>query len=219
MIYLLTFFEGVLAFLSPCVLPLIPVFVSYFAAGAPGEKQRTRKNALGFVIGLAVVFVAMGAFVGVLGVHLSGRPLEIAAGVLLILFGLHYMRILRLPCIGRSRDFGLSPERLQTLTFPWSIAFGAAFALCWAPCVGPFLGAALMKAAMSGSLPEGMFLLLLFALGMGFPFFLSALLLDKLKWAFATINRHYKVINRVCGILLLGMGLLMVSGLFGELLH
>jgi len=218
MIYLLTFAEGVLAFLSPCVLPLVPIYVSYFAAGE-AESRRTRKNALGFFLGLAVVFISLGAFAGALGAWVGGRPVEILGGVLLVLFGLHYVGVLQLPSLKRIQGRGMSAERLRALSFPWAVVFGAVFALCWTPCVGPLLGAALMKAAMSGGTLEGMFLLLLFALGLGLPFIGAALLIDRLKGAFSFLKRHYVIINRISGGLLILVGLTMILGLFGQFIH
>jgi len=215
MVYLLTFTEGVLAFLSPCVLPLLPVYVSYFAAGE-ADLRRTGKNALGFFLGFTLVFVALGAFAGLLGARLPGRPVEILAGGLLILFGLHYMGVLRLPGVSNVRGVGMDAERLRSLSLPWAVLFGVTFALVWTPCVGPLLGAALFKAAVAGSAIEGAVLLLFFALGMGLPFVLSALLVDQLKGAFQFVKRHYAVINLVSGGLLIVMGVLMVLGLFGQ---
>ena len=216
--YLLTFTEGILAFLSPCVLPLVPIYVSYFAAGE-AEPKRAGRNALGFFLGLAVVFVALGAFAGTLGALVGGRPVEILGGALLVLFGLHYVGVLRLPSLQRIQGRGISAERLRALSFPWAVVFGAVFALCWTPCVGPLLGAALMKAAMAGGALEGILLLLLFALGLGLPFMAAALLIDRLKGAFAFLKRHYTAINRISGALLILIGLTMILGLFGQFIH
>jgi len=218
MAYLLTFLEGVLAFLSPCVLPLVPMYVAYFAAGDPDDKH-TRRNAFGFLLGLVIVFVALGALAGLIGARIPARPVELVAGVMLILFGLHYVGALRIAILSRHHGKTLSPARLRTLRFPWAVAFGAVFALCWTPCVGPLLGAALMKAAMAATVLEGVALLALFALGLGLPLLLSALLLNQLKGVFGVIKRHYVTINRICGVLLIGMGLLMIFGLFGRFMH
>jgi len=218
MAYLLTFLEGILAFLSPCVLPLLPIYAAYFAAGE-SDGRRMRKNALGFSLGLVVTFVSMGAIVNLIGARIPARPIEIVAGSLLLLFGLHYVGLLRIPALSRNHGKALSAERLRSLSFPWAVLFGAVFALCWTPCVGPLLGAALMKAALASTVIEGAILLFLFALGLGLPFLLSALLLDQLKGAFAAIKRHYVTINRICGILLIAMGVLMILGMFGQLMH
>jgi len=218
MVYLLTFTEGILAFLSPCVLPLLPAYVSYFAAGESRPRQ-TGKNALGFFLGLAVVFIALGAFAGVLGTRFGGRWVEILGGALLIFFGLHYVGVFQIPALTKLRGKTMDAERLKTLSFPWAVVFGAVFALCWTPCVGPLLGAALMKAAMAGGMVEGAFLLFLFALGLGLPFFLSAFLIDQLKGAFDFIKRHYVVINRVSGVLLILIGITMILGLFHQFVH
>ena len=220
MAFLLTFLEGILAFLSPCVLPLLPVYVSYFAAGEPvSGERRMGLNAFGFFFGLVLAFVALGAVVSLLGARIPLRPMEILMGGLLILFGVHYVGALRIPILARTLGKTLSANRLRTLRFPWAVVFGAVFALCWTPCVGPLLGAAIMKAAMASTVFEGMLLLLLFALGLGLPFLISALFLEQLKGAFAVIKRHYGIINRICGIFLIGMGGLMLFGLFGRVMH
>jgi len=194
------------------------MFVSYFAAGEAGVK-RTGRNALGFFLGLALVLIGMGAFAGALGNIIGGRPVEIIGGLLIILFGLHYIGILQIPQLSGRREKGLSAERLRSLSFPWAVIFGAVFALCWGPCVGPFLGAALMKAAMAGGLLEGAFLLFLFALGLGLPFLISAFLIDQLKGAFSFVKRHYVLINQISGGFLILMGLTMVFGIFGRFIH
>jgi len=129
------------------------------------------------------------------------------------------MGVLKLPSLQRMRGRGMSAERLRSLSFPWAVAFGAVFALCWTPCVGPLLGAALMKAAMAGGTLEGMLLLLLFALGLGLPFIATALLIDRLKGAFAFLKRHSVAINRISGALLILIGLTMILGLFGQFVH
>jgi len=219
MVYILTFVEGILAFLSPCVLPLIPVFASYFAAGETAS-HRGKKNALGFFLGLALVLISMGIFAGFLWDWIGSRPVEIIGGVLIVLFGLHYIGVLQIPSLhgARSRKI-MDPERLRSLTFPWSVVFGVVFALCWAPCIGPLLGAALIKAGMANTMLEGAFLLFLFALGMGLPFLLSAFLIDRLKSTTAFLKRHHVAVNRISGGFLILIGILMISGLFGQLIH
>jgi len=219
MVYILTFTQGILAFLSPCVLPLLPVFVSYFAAGE-AVPHGTGKNALGFFLGLVSVFVGLGVFAGALWAWIGGRPMEIVGGALLIFFGIYYTGVLQIPSLHGVRSKRMmDPERLKTLSFPWAVAFGAVFALCWTPCVGPLVGAALMKAAMAGGMLEGAFLLFLFAFGLGLPFLLSAFLLDRLKRVFAFVRRHYVAVNRISGGFLILIGILMISGLFGRFLH
>jgi len=218
MVYLLTFTGGFLAFLSPCVLPLIPAYVAYFATGEAAP-QRTWRNALGFFLGLLLVLISLGLFAGGLGVWLGRRPIEVVGGLLLIFFGLHYTGALQIPALRRIRGRDLDMQRLQTLRFPWAVAFGMVFALCWTPCVGPLLGAALLTAARMGGVLEGALVLFSFALGIGLPFFLAALFLDRLKGAFAFVKRHHTAISRVSGTLLILIGLIMLLGFFRVLTH
>ena len=217
MLYLFTLIEGVLSFLSPCVLPLLPVYAAYFAAGRGEDGAGAWKNPLGFFIGLVASFVALGALAGAMGARIPARPLELFSGGMLLLFGLHYLGALRVPFLMRMHGGGAA--RVGQLNFFRSVLFGIVFALAWTPCVGPFLGAAMMKAALAGTILEGILLLLVFGVGFGLPFFISALLLDHLKGIFAFIKRHYRAINGISGALLILMGALMITGVFGRVMQ
>lgn len=151
---LITFLEGVLTFISPCVLPMLPVYVLYFAGGENGgRKARTLLRALSFVAGFTLLFVLL----------------------------------------------------------------GVVFAVGWSPCTGPFLGSAMMMAATQGQVLGGVALLLAYSLGLGVPFVLCALLIDRLKGAFDWIKRHYGAVNRVCGVFLVLVGVLMMTGWYNRL--
>ena len=213
--YIISFFEGILTFISPCLLPLLPVYISYFAGGQQNSKK-TLWNALGFILGFTVVFTAMGALAGSLGSFLSKYQtvVNIVSGLIVIFFGLNFMGIIKLNLFKGS-------ARMQTgnLGFFSSLLFGMVFSIGWTPCVGAFLGSALMLASQQGHVLEGTLMLLSYSLGLGIPFLLSAVLIDQLKGAFNFIKRHYTLINYICGGLLVLMGILMATGILNDVLQ
>ena len=213
--YIISFFEGILTFISPCLLPMLPVYISYFAGGEANSKK-TLWNALGFILGFTVVFTAMGALAGTLGSFLSKYQtvVNIVSGLIVIFFGLNLMGIIKLNLFKGS-------ARMQTgnLGFFSSLLFGMVFSIGWTPCVGAFLGSALMLASQQGHVLEGTLMLLSYSLGLGIPFLLSAVLLDELKGAFNFIKRHYTLINYICGGLLVLMGILMATGILNDVLQ
>ncbi len=213
--YFIAFLEGIITFISPCLLPMLPVYVSYFAGGERASFAKTLKNSLGFVLGFTLLFVMMGALAGSVGSLLEKYKtvLNIVSGLIVIVFGLSYLGVFRLNVFK-----GISKKtEVQNPGFFSSLVFGMIFSVGWTPCVGAFLGSALMMAAGSGRVLEGTTMLLVYSLGLGIPFIFSALLIDKLKGAFGFIKRNYKYINIICGSLLIVVGVLMASGLFGKL--
>jgi len=213
--YIISFLEGILTFISPCLLPMLPIYVSYFAGGGERSTGKTLKTAAGFVLGFTVVFVAMGALAGTLGGLLREyqTAVNIVSGAVVILFGLSYLGVIRLNLF-RGSNKALKGE----LGFFSALLFGMIFSLGWTPCVGAFLGSALMLASQQGHVLEGMGMLLTYSLGLGIPFLISALLIDYLKSAFGWIKSHYTLINRICGVLLIVIGILMATGTLGHLL-
>lgn len=212
--YFISFLEGIITFISPCLLPMLPVYVSYFAGGGEGSTRKTIKNALGFVLGFTAVFVLLGAFAGTLGMFLQtySTVLNIVTGLVVVFFGLNYMGVFKLNLF---RGMGASLSD-KPLGFFSAFAFGVVFSIGWTPCVGTFLGAAMMMASQQGTVLEGILMLLAYSMGLGIPFVVSALLIDKLKGAFNFIKRNYRIINIVSGILLICVGALMMSGLLGK---
>jgi cytochrome c-type biogenesis protein len=217
MTYVITFLEGIITFISPCLLPMLPVYIFYFA----GENAGTRKtlvNAAGFVLGFSLVFVALGAFAGTLSAFLIRyqTAMNLGTGAIVVLFGLNYMDVLRLPWLNNTRSLLSNSQRLRG--FLPAVLFGVVFSIGWTPCVGVFLGSALMLASQQGSMSKGMLLLLCYSLGLGIPFLLSALFLSRIQNAFGFIKDHYKIIHFASGAFLVIIGLLMMAGLFGRLL-
>ena len=215
--YLISFLEGIITFISPCLLPMLPIYLSYFAGGAQEtSSRRTVKNALGFVLGFTLVFIAMGALAGTVGSFFKGHQtlVNLVCGFVIVLFGLHYLGILKLNLF---RGMGRSVQT-QNLGFFSSLLFGVVFSVGWTPCVGAFLGSALMLASQQGQVLTGILMLLCYSLGLGIPFVVSAVLVDRLKGAFDFIKHNYRVINLVCGALLILVGILMMTGLLGRFL-
>ena len=214
--YLISFLEGIITFISPCLLPMLPIYISYFAGGGTRSTRKTLLVASGFVLGFTLVFMAMGALAGTVGSFLKRYQLAVnlISGLVVIFFGLNFLGLFKLNLFrGGSRRVDGS-----RMGFFSALVFGVIFSLGWTPCVGAFLGSALMLASQQGHIIEGMLMLLAYSLGLGVPFLLSAVLIDYLKSAFNWIKRHYRVINIVCGCLLILIGILMATGLLGRLL-
>lgn len=216
--YILSFLEGIITFISPCLLPMLPIYISYFAGqNSEDKKQRTIINSLGFVLGFTIVFVCLGAFAGTIGNFLKeyNTVVNIVCGVIVILFGLNFMGVIQLPFINTSKRIEVQTANMNFFS---SMLFGIVFSIGWTPCVGVFLGSALMLAAQSGDSLKGVLMLLSFSLGLGIPFVLSAVLIDTLKGAFDFIKQNYKVINLISGGLLVIVGILMATGYMGYFL-
>lgn len=214
--YIITFAEGMLTFISPCLLPMIPIYVSYFAGGGERKPAASLKCAAGFVLGFTVVFVMMGVLAGTVGSFLTeySRAVDVVTGLIVIFFGLSYLGVINVNLfrgIHTSIDVG-NPGFIS------AIIFGMVFSVGWTPCTGAFLGSALMLVSQQGHVTAGVFMLLAYSAGMGLPFLLSAVLIDRMKSAFELIRRNYGLINRGCGILLIAVGVLMLTGYMGKLI-
>lgn len=213
--YLISFLEGIITFVSPCLLPMLPVYILYFAGGKEKDTKKVIKNALGFILGFTVVFVLLGALAGSFGRLLNEYKtlVDIVTGIIVIFFGLNFLGVFRLNIFK-----GASVTKAESTGFFSSVLFGIVFSVGWTPCVGAFLGSALMLATSQGSVIKGILMLFVYSLGLGIPFFISAILIDKLKGAFTYIKQHYAVINTVSGVLLIIVGVLMATGYFSKLL-
>lgn len=214
--YMISFLEGIITFISPCLLPMLPIYISYFAGGGERSTKKTMKCALGFILGFTIVFVSMGALAGTIGSFLKShqQTVNIVSGVIVILFGLNFLGILKLNLFHGTKK----SVNTTDLGFFTSALFGIIFSVGWTPCVGAFLGSALMLASQQGHVLTGMIMLLCYSLGLGIPFIISALLIDKLKSTFAFIKKNYRVINMVCGGFLIVIGILMATGTMGRFL-
>ena len=214
--YVISFLEGIITFISPCLLPMLPIYISYFAGGGERSTGRTLKGALGFVTGFTVVFVAMGALAGTVGSFLRQyqTAVNILSGLIVIFFGLNFLGVFKLNLFrGSNRSV-----KTDNMGFFSAMVFGVIFSIGWTPCVGAFLGSALMLASQQGHVVEGMLMLLVYSLGLGIPFVLSAVLIEYLKSAFNWIKKNYQIINLVSGGFLVFVGILMATGTMGWLL-
>ena len=213
--YFISFLEGIITFVSPCLLPMLPIYISYFAGDSERDTKRVVKNALGFILGFTLVFVLLGALAGSLGTLLQeySAVVNLVTGLIVIFFGLNFLGVFRVKLF-RGTKLG----NVEHLGFFSSLLFGVVFSVGWTPCVGAFLGSALVLASQQGSTLRGILLLLCYSAGLGIPFLASALLIQSLKTAFDWIKRHYSIINAVSGGLLIVVGILMATGTMGTLL-
>lgn len=221
------FAGGVLSFVSPCVLPLVPGYLS-FISGVTVEELRGRTGvpqlpaparnqvllaALLFVLGFSVVFVALGATASALGQFVNERlsVLEKIAGVVLVLFGLHTMGLLRIRWL-------YAEKRLQTegrpATLLGAFVVGLAFAFGWTPCIGPILATILTLAATTDTVGRGIVLLIVYSLGLGVPFLLTALAVNRFFAAYARVRRHFHALEIVAGLLMIVVGVMVFTGRF-----
>ena len=214
---------GVLSFLSPCVLPIVPPYLAFLAGttmseaadASPAARARVLRAAAFFVLGLSTVFLMLGLAASAMGRVLLAyqREMAIVAGLTIMVFGLHFLCLIRIPVLDRE-------ARFETGT-AGGTAFGAyvlglAFAFGWTPCIGPVLGTILSLAAQEGSVERGLAMMGAYALGLGIPFLLTALFLNRALGLMGRMKRHMAMIERVMGALLLVVGLMMLTGAFSE---
>ncbi len=214
-----TFLAGAVSFLSPCVLPLVPGYVS-FIAGQPNLRRqsvgfRARLGAVGlsacFVLGFATVFITLGAGASALGsLLLSWRAeLNLLGGATIILFGLMMLGLFRLPVFARDTRFNLDMPGGRPVG---AYVLGLAFAFGWTPCIGPILGAILTLSAGSASLGSGVWLLAIYSAGLAVPFLLTALFTDALAARIKSIGRAGRVLYLLAGGVMVVMGLAVMTG-------
>ena len=208
---------GLLSFLSPCVLPIVPPYLAYMTGvGVGGLKTGERSAvlpALFFVLGLSTVFLVMGFAASVFGrAFLQYQDvLARVAGVMVIVMGLHFLHVIRIPIL--DHEARLESGRQDGGAFG-AYVLGLAFAFGWTPCIGPQLGMILSLAATGGELSRGTALLAVYALGLGIPFLLSAIYINRAIGVMNRIKPHLKTIERVMGALLVVVGIMLLTGAF-----
>ena len=217
------FAAGLLSFLSPCVLPLIPSYVTFITGMSLDELTEEGRDRRGvllhgalFVLGFTLVFLALGAsatFLGSLFAYAS-RWVERIGGVLLVVFGLYLLGVLRLPGAAREWRVHLSDKPLG---YAGTVLVGVTFGAGWTPCIGPVLGGILTLAATRESLGDGMGLLLVYSAGLAIPFLLAALLLDRFLRGMKRVGRWLPWVSRASGLLLIILGILLLTGTFTTL--
>ena len=218
---LVSLLAGLISFLSPCVLPIVPPYLAYMS-GISLDSSAVKSNlkvvivAAFFVMGLSTVFLILGVAASSFGILLLGYKdlLTTMAGLLIMCFGLHFLGIVRIPLLNREVRFDVGDKGGS---FFGAYLLGLAFAFGWTPCIGPQLGAILSLAASEASLYKGMILLSFYALGLGIPFLVVAAFLSKMGNTLLFLKRNFELIERVMGLLLWTVGLLMLSGGFTDL--
>ena len=209
----LLFLEGFLAFISPCILPMLPVYLMYLAAETENGRQASVANTLGFVAGFSVIFMAMGATATSIGAALSGHPLLLrrVSGAVIALFGLHFLGLVKISFLDAEKKLSEGTGRGGVTG---ALLFGGAFSLGWTPCLGPFLASALLLAGNGKTLWQGVFCLFVFSMGLGIPYIIAALLFTRIKGAFRWLRRHGSLIKKISGAVLLAAGIAIATDYF-----
>jgi len=212
----LAFTAGILSFLSPCVLPLVPSYLAYVGGSGAAKRSVLLRNAALFVVGFSSIFIALGASASALGSLLRSQRelLTIGGGVLVILFGLVLLGVIRLPVLMRDTRV---QARHDASTPVGAVLLGMAFAAGWTPCIGPVLGGILTLAGASGTLLEGVTMLAVYSAGLAVPFLLAALALDPFLRASRRVRHWLPWVERAAGGLLVVAGVLMVTGTYTRL--
>lgn len=215
---LTAFIFGLLSFISPCVLPIIPGYISFISGKSlqdmtqqdSSSRRAMLLNTIIFIAGFTVVFVMMGAAATSIGKVLNENLILISkiAGVIIIIFGFHMIGIFKLGFLNYEKRFHLQEKKLGLLG---SFAVGAAFAFGWTPCIGPVLAGILAIASQQDTVLKGIVLLTFYSLGLGIPFLLTSLSINKFFNVFNKIKKHFHAIEVVGGILLVAVGVLMIT--------
>jgi cytochrome c-type biogenesis protein len=219
---LVALFAGLISFLSPCVLPIVPPYLAYMSGVSIGEIQGTsaarRKAviaALFFVMGLSTVFLLLGFTASAFGAFVVQNQELLAqiSGVVVIVFGLHFLSVFRIPLLDREARMDTGESGGSAMG---AYVLGLAFAFGWTPCIGPQLGAILSLAASEASVTRGTVLLGVYAIGLGVPFLLAAMFLTRSMVLMNRMKRHMNLIEKIMGGLLLIVGVALVTGLFSS---
>ena len=208
--YIVTFLEGIASFISPCVLPVLPIYISYFAGQEYEKKNKALINSIGFVLGFSIIFILLGVLASSLGsiILKYQNIIKIVFGIVIVIFGLNMMETIKIPFLNKTIKPNINKKEFNFIS---STIFGILFSVGWTPCVGAFLGSALMMASTEGEVLKGSILLLCYSIGLGVPFIISSILIEKLKKIFTWIKEHYKIINTISGLFLIMIGIIMIG--------
>ncbi len=220
----LAFLAGVASFLSPCVLPLVPGYVSMLSGvsieelktGTSSLVGRVFTNSLAFVVGFSAVFVALGASATWVGGFIAARKtaFNVIAGILVIVFGLHLTGLLKIPLLYRDKRLDAGAPRRGLVG---AFILGFAFAFGWTPCIGPILSTILVFAASRETVFQGMFLLGIYSAGLAIPFVLTGLGLSQFLKFYGRFRKHLQVVEVASGVLLIALGVLIAFNKFAAL--
>ena len=203
--YVFTFLEGIASFISPCLLPMLPIYISYFIGEDDKNTSKAVINASGFVLGFTIVFLVLSIFASQLGIFISSniKYIKIVFGIIIILFGLNYMEIFKIKFLNKSKVINANTKNLN---FIKAMLFGILFSISWTPCIGTFLSSALLLVAKQQDMIKGILLMVVYSIGLGIPFIISVALIEKLKEMFNFIKKNYNAIKKISGIILIAMG-------------
>lgn len=207
--FLFTFLEGIASFISPCVLPMLPIYIYYFAGKEDSKTSRALLNSIGFVIGNTIIFILfaiIASYAGALALGIQ-KYIKILFGVVIIILGLNYMGILKIKFLNKEIRI---KNKIDDFTFFKTILFGMMFSISWTPCIGSFLGSALLLIANKQNILQGILLMLVYSIGFGIPFIISAVLIEKLKNFYNLIKKNYKTIKIISGVILIVMGVYVI---------
>lgn len=238
--YILTFLEGFASFISPCMLPMVPIYLSYFMGEKSIyneignndknsknnnddketkneikkekeiEKQKKQNNTLinsiGFVLGFTIIFLVLSIFASSLGNVLNNniKYIKVIFGILIIILGCNYIGIFKIGFLNKTKKARLNNKDFNFLK---AVIFGILFSISWTPCIGTFLSSALLLVAKTESIIQGLIMMLLYSLGLGIPFIISAVFIDKLKTTFDFMKKHFDIIKKISGIILIISGI------------
>ncbi len=216
----IAFLAGLASFLAPCVLPMVPVYLGYLSGYAitRGESRSSKDrlelvmHAVFFVLGFTVVFVGMGVAAGSLGRFLRGAWIHYLGGLIIIIFGLTLMEVLYIPFLYEEAKLEIRAKK--EWGYLSSLLIGVVFAAGWTPCVGPALASILMLSANQSTAAQGAWLLTAYSAGVGLPFILSALLVDRLTAWLQKVNRYLPIIQKATGLLLVILGIIVFTNSF-----
>lgn len=213
---IVVFLQGMASFLSPCILPLMPIYLSYLTGGSLEEIEGGAKkksiliNSIGFLLGLSLVFTMLGATATALGkfLYFNSNIIRKFGGLIIIVFGIHHIGIINLNFLNRERRFRVKAKAPKFIN---SVILGMAFSFGWTPCISVFLSSVLMMAASLETYVKGMYLLMIYSLGFSVPFLITALFLNLVLQRITNLDKYLKIIKVVSGILLIIMGILVYT--------
>ncbi|MCT4564934.1 MAG: cytochrome c biogenesis protein CcdA [Maledivibacter sp.] len=213
---IVVFLQGMASFLSPCILPLMPIYLTYLTGESLEEIEEgaARKsiliNSIGFLLGLSIVFTILGATATAFGkfLYFNNNIIRKAGGIIVIVFGIHHLGIINLSFLNMERKFNFNAEKPKFIN---SILLGMAFSFGWTPCIGPILGSVLMMAAGLETYGKGIYLLIIYSLGFSIPFLITALFLNLVLQRINNLDKNLKIIKVISGILLIIMGTLLYT--------
>ncbi len=217
---IVSFLAGILTFVSPCVMPLIPAYITLITGLSIKELQNKQKlvkaftYSLAFIFGFSTIFVILGLSITYLGSFLFKNKdiLRIVGSIIIIIFGLHLIGIFKIKIL--YKQFSLIDKFSSEINYLTVYLMGATFAISWTPCVDPILASILILASNQDTIFKGTFLLIVYSLGLGIPFLLTALFINKFIYFFNSLKKYYKIIELISGSLLIVIGILIIANKF-----